>query len=105
VGQTSRTVLIQALGPALSLLDVTGALQHPVLTIHDSTGATINSNAGWGSSQILVNAAAAAYATPLQSGSADSEILITLPPGSYTAEISGAAGDTGVALFAAYQLP
>jgi hypothetical protein len=105
-GSTSRSVLIQALGPALGSEGVTGVLQHPALTIHDSTGATIYSDTGWGTSQVLLSAAAAAYANPvLQPGSADSEVLLTLPPGGYTAEISGADGGTGVALCAIYQLP
>lgn len=105
-GSTSRSVLIQALGPALASQGVSGVLQAPALTIHDSTGATIYSNTGWGSSPVLLKAAAAAYATPaLQPGSADSEALLTLPPGGYTAEISGANGATGVALCAIYQLP
>ena len=105
-GSTSRTVLIQALGPALSGEGVTGVLQHPSLSIHNSSGATIYSNTGWGSSQLLLKAAAAAYANPvLQPDSSDSEVLLTLPPGGYTAEVSGAGGDTGVALCAIYQLP
>jgi hypothetical protein len=105
-GSTSCTVLVQALGPALAKLDITGALQHPALTIHDSTGAVIYANTGWGSSPILLNAAAAAYANPpLLMNSDDSEALLTLPPGGYTAEISGADGGTGVALCAIYQLP
>jgi sugar lactone lactonase YvrE len=106
VGSTSRTVLVQALGPALSGEGVSGVLQHPALTIHNATGATIYSNTGWGSSQLLLNAAAAAYANPvLLANSGDSEVLLTLPPGGYTAEISGADGGTGVALCAMYQLP
>jgi kumamolisin len=105
-GSTSRSVLIQALGPALSSQGVSGVLQHPALSIHDSTGAVIYSNTGWGSSPVLLKAAAAAYANPvLQPDSADSEALLTLPPGGYTAEISGADGGTGVALCAIYQLP
>jgi hypothetical protein len=106
VGSTSRTVLIQALGPALSGEGVSGVLQHPALTIHNAAGATIYSNTGWGASQLLLNAAAAAYANPvLQAGSADSEVLLTLPPGGYTAEVAGADGGTGVALCAIYELP
>jgi sugar lactone lactonase YvrE len=106
VGSTSRTVLIQALGPALAGQGVAGVLEHPALTIHDATGATIYSNTGWGSSQVLLEAAAAAYANPvLQPNSGDSEVLLTLPPGGYTAEISGADGGTGVALCAIYELP
>jgi hypothetical protein len=106
VGSTSRTVLVQALGPALSGESVSGVLQHPMLTIHDSTGATIYSDTGWGSRQLLLNAAAAVYANPvLKANSGDSEVLLTLPPGGYTAEISGADGGAGVALCAIYQLP
>jgi hypothetical protein len=38
-------------------------------------------------------------------GSRDSAILTTLPPGAYTAQVSGAGGDTGVALVAVYEVP
>ena len=105
-GTTSRSVLIQALGPALSSQGVSGVLQHPALTIHDSTGKVIYSNTGWGANPVLLKAAASAYANPvLQPNSSDSEALLTLPPGGYTAEIAGADGGTGVALCAIYQLP
>jgi hypothetical protein len=106
VGSTSRTVLIQALGPALSGEGVTGVLPHPSLSIFSTSGQKLYSNTGWGSSQILLNAAAAVYASPvLQPNSPDSEVLLTLPPGGYTAEVSDANGATGVALCAIYQLP
>jgi hypothetical protein len=112
-GAASRTVLIQALGPALTTEGVSsaGVLQKPALVLKDSSGNTLYSNAGWSSggqtqAQVLLGAAAAAYAQPtLQPGSADSEILVTLPPGGYTAQISGADGGTGVAICAVYQLP
>jgi len=105
-GSTSRSVLIQALGPALAGEGVTGVLQHPALTIHDSTGATIYSDTGWGNSKVLLAAAASAYAAPvLNPDSGDSEVLLTLPPGGYTAQVAGADGGTGVALVAIYQLP
>jgi kumamolisin len=110
-GDTSATVLIQAIGPALeaSPYNVVGALQQPVLTLHQSQGGkdvVLYSNSGWGSNPVLLSAAATAYAQPvLAPGSADSELLLTLPPGGYTAEVSGADGSTGVALCAIYQLP
>jgi hypothetical protein len=88
---------------------VSGSLQHPALTIHQTQGGqdvVLYSNTGWGSSPVLLSAAATAYAQPkLPPGSADSEVLLTLPPGGYTAEISGADGGTGVALCGIYQLP
>jgi sugar lactone lactonase YvrE len=110
-GNTSATILAQAIGPALaaSSYNVTGALQHPALTIHqiqNGKDVVLYSNTGWGSSPVVANSAVAAGAQPvLQPGSADSELLLTLPPGGYTAEVSGADGGTGVALCAIYQLP
>jgi hypothetical protein len=90
-------------------MNVPGVLQQPALTIHqtqDGHDVVLYSNTGWGSSQVLLNAASAAGALPaLTPGSADSEILATLPPGGYTAEITGADGGTGVALCAIYLLP
>jgi len=105
-GTTSRSVLVQALGPALANEGVPGVLQHPSLAIYNSAGTAIYSDNGWGSGRVLLDAAAAAYAAPvLEPDSGDSEVLLTLPPGGYTAEVSGADGGTGVALCAIYQLP
>ena len=110
-GSTSATVLIQAIGPALaaSPYNVAGALLQPVLTVHQTRNGqdvTLYSDTGWGSNPVLLKAAADVYAEPvLQPGSADSELLLTLPPGGYTAEVSGGSGSTGVALCAIYQLP
>jgi sugar lactone lactonase YvrE len=109
VGSTSATVLIQAIGPALAGLGVSGTLQHPALSIHQTQNGkdvVLYSNTGWGSRSVLLHAAAAAYANPvLQPDSKDSELLLTLPPGGYTAEVGSADGtSTGVALCAIYQL-
>jgi hypothetical protein len=112
-GGTSRTVLIQAIGPSLEGEGIPGSelLRHPELTLKDAGGRTLFSNIGWSSGpagQDLVLAAAAAkiYAQPvLQTGSDDSELLVTLPPGAYTALVSGADGGTGVALCSIYELP
>jgi hypothetical protein len=115
VGSTSRTVLVQGLGPALTPLGVSGALAHPGLTIHQSQSGhdvTLYSNIGWSTNagaaeqQVLLDAAASVFASPtLIAGSDDSELLLTLPPGGYSAEVSGADGGTGVALCAIYELP
>jgi sugar lactone lactonase YvrE len=111
VGNTSATVLVQAIGPALSAAayNVSGTLQKPALAIHQNQNGKdviLYSNTGWGSSPVLLAAAAAAYALPvLQPNSPDSEVLLTLPPGGYTAEVTGADGGTGVVLCAIYQLP
>jgi len=104
-------VLIQAIGPALAAapFSVPGTLQFPALSVHQTQGGkdvTLYSNTAWGGSQVLLAAAASVGAQPvLQPSSADSELLLTLPPGAYTAEISGADGGSGIALCAIYQLP
>jgi hypothetical protein len=115
VGSTSRTVLVQAIGPGLAPLGVTGVLAHPDLSIHQNQSGhdvTLYSNIGWSTNtgaaeqQVLLAAAASVFASPtLVAGAADSELLLTLPPGGYSAEVSGADGGTGVALCAIYELP
>jgi hypothetical protein len=111
VGSTSRTVLVQAIGPGISKApyNVSGTLSDPVLSIHqyqNGKDVVLYSNAGWGSSQVLLDAAASVYANPVLSpGSGDSELLVTLPPGGYTAEVTGDGTSTGVALCGIYQLP
>ena len=40
----------------------------------------------------------------LAQGSADSALLLTLQPGSYTAEVAGVGGTTGIALVEVYQV-
>jgi hypothetical protein len=54
----------------------------------------------------IVSAAANVGAFPwTNTSSNDSAILATLPPGGYTAQVSGASGDTGVALVEVYEVP
>jgi hypothetical protein len=54
----------------------------------------------------LVKAAETATgAFAFATGSADSAILVDLPPGTYTAEVSGAANATGDALIEVYEVP
>jgi hypothetical protein len=106
-GTAPRTVLIRADGPTLSTFGVTGALADPVLKIYDSNQNLVATNTGWSTStnpspKELTTAALTAGAFPLPAGSADSAVLVTLPPGAYTAVITSASNGTGVALFEAY---
>jgi hypothetical protein len=41
----------------------------------------------------------------LATQSRDAAVLATLPPGSYTVQVSGASGGTGVALVEVYEVP
>jgi len=104
-GSTARTVLIRAAGPALAGFGVAGALSDPTLTLfRESTRLAESDN--WQTSAELVNAFAAAGAFNFNARSRDAVILMTLPPGAYTAQVSGVATITaGVALIEIYALP
>lgn len=104
-GTQPKSILIRASGPALAPFGVSGTLPDPTLKLVDLSGSQLAQNTGWGASanaSAIRAAAAHVGAFPWTSSSADSAILVTLPPGAYTALVSGAAGDTGVALIEVY---
>jgi hypothetical protein len=109
-GSTSETVLIRGSGPALAQFGVAGALADPMLRVNqsngDGTSTLLGTNTGWkGDAQVAAVAASVGAFAWGSATSADSALLITLPPGEYTAEISGASGDTGVSLVEVYEVP
>ena len=104
-GSTSRTVLVRASGPALASFGVPDVLPDPKLGLYSgSTELAVNS--GWGGNTAIASTFAAVGAFAWNSPSSlDSAILVTLPPGPYTAQVSGASGDVGVALVEVYEVP
>jgi hypothetical protein len=103
-GTEPKTVLIRASGPALSTFGVSGVLPDPSLDLF-SGQTSIASNTAWGTAanaSAIESAAAQVGAFSWTSGSNDSAILTTLSPGSYTAQVSGSSGDSGVALVEVY---
>jgi hypothetical protein len=118
VGPTAGTVLIRAVGPELGRHGVARPLSNPVLTVFDAQGAVIASNQGWSNAPVRGSAPVVAGVEPattaimarvgafaLSAGSADSAIVLTLPPGIYTAHANGAGGATGVGLVEIYEVP
>jgi hypothetical protein len=116
-GNSYETVLVRGVGPGLSPFGVSGVLAAPQLTLYDSAGNPIASNSGWSSSITLGSSstqAAVAAATAntfsqvgafsLPASSADSALVATLPPGSYSANVSGVGNTTGVALVEVYEV-
>ncbi len=102
----SQNLLIRATGPALAALGVANTLPAPSLTVQIGPG-LIASNAGWGSTpanQAAVTAAdAATGAFPLSnSSSLDAALVTTLPPGSYTAQVTGTTAASGTTLAEVY---
>jgi hypothetical protein len=65
----------------------------------------LQGNDDWGGTTELSAAFGAVGAFALPTGSRDAALLVTLPPGSYTAQVSGVTNTTGVALVEIYELP
>jgi uncharacterized delta-60 repeat protein len=85
-GTGNKTVLVRALGSGLG---TAGSLANPTLTVL-SGATTLATNDNAASSPELAAATAAVGAMPLAAN--DSALLLTLPPGSYTAQVTGGAG-------------
>ncbi len=105
-GTTAETVLIRAIGPTLTQppYNGTGYITNPQITLY--AGSTpIYSNTGWANDSTISAAFATVGAFALNPTSADSVLLVTLPPASnYTAQVSGVNNGTGIALMEIYEL-
>ena len=108
-GTTSKRVMIRAVGPTLSQFGVSGPLADPVLRlVNQANGAVVRENNDWqlgndGPEVIQASAKVGAFALP--DGSKDAVLLITLPPGRYTALVSSGTGTTGLAIVEVYEIP
>jgi hypothetical protein len=103
-GSGSKQLLIRGVGPTLATaFGVGGVLGNPQLTVFNSSGVAIQSDAAWGGSAALANVFSEVGAFALPVDSADSAIYTSLPGGfAYTAQISGINDTTGVALAELY---
>ncbi len=99
-GDSLKTVVIRGLGPSLGAAGVPNALADPVLRLFDESGTLIAQNDNWrdGQRDELSSAGIA------PSDAAESALLRTLPPGSYTASVTGQGGATGVGLLEVYDI-
>jgi hypothetical protein len=97
----STTVVVRALGPSLAAFGVRGVLSDPTLTIYNSTGSVIASNDNWQDNVNWIDVQKNALSPTDQRESA---LVLHLPPGAYTAIVSGANGATGIGLAEVYTL-
>ena len=99
-GLAPTKVIIRAIGPSLAAAGVSGALQDPLLEVHDGNGSLLFSNDNWRSTQ--ENEIIASTIPPADNREA--AIVATLPSGAYTAVVRSANNESGVALVEVYNL-
>nr|MBP7143420.1 immunoglobulin domain-containing protein [Opitutaceae bacterium] len=104
-GDTPKTLLFRGVGPTLANYNVPGFLVDPRIRIYSGGGGILAENDNWGGNTATADAIARTNAFPLIAGSRDAALVITLPPGLYTAHISGVLDTTGVALGEIYEVP
>jgi pectin methylesterase-like acyl-CoA thioesterase len=99
-GNEPKQVIVRAIGPSLGASGLANAVADPMLEIHGSAAdGLVATNDNWrddpGSAALV--AAGMAPANDLESAT-----VVTLPPGQYTAVITGQNGATGTALVEVY---
>ncbi|MEY2491330.1 MAG: hypothetical protein QOH24_281 [Verrucomicrobiota bacterium] len=96
----TKSILARVIGPTLANFGVPGPLADPMVGLHNGTGDLIFSNDNWkDSQQSQIQQTGLAPTNDLESA-----IAATLPPGSYTAIVSGNNGGAGVGLVEVYDL-
>lgn len=101
-GSVGKTLLIRAVGPTLAGFGVPGTLANPKLEIYKES-TKISENDNWTAALSPVFNSVGAFQLTANSG--DSALLVTLPPGAYSAQVSGVANGTGEALVEVYEVP
>jgi hypothetical protein len=97
-GSADARVAVRAIGPSLP---VAGALQDPVLELHDADGSTMATNDNWQDDRSVDDL----QAINLQpQDTRESAMIRTLLPGLYTVIVRGSGDATGVALVEVYNL-
>ncbi|HEY0369798.1 MAG TPA: matrixin family metalloprotease [Chthoniobacterales bacterium] len=99
-GGSGKKVIVRAVGPSLAPF-LNGWLANPTLTLYNSSGTALATNDDWRNGSQYNEIVGSGHAP---TSDAESAIVATLPPGSYTAIVSGANGGTGVGMVEVYGL-
>jgi len=114
-GNAPKKMLIRAAGPGLKEVapDLPGSvvadpMLHLVRIMPDGSQVWVRENDNWevgNDTALVAGAALKVGAFPFSAGSKDAAILITIPPGTYAALVSGSGSATGLALVEVYEVP
>lgn len=106
-GTGARQLLIRAVGPTLVDLGVQNVQEAPVVRLMQE-GRELSLNAGWNEvafPEVVAAAARKVGAFAVAPSRGDAAILVRLPPGLYTAIVSGATNEPGIGLVEVYEVP
>ena len=108
-GTASRRMLLRGVGPTLTRfgLGQNAVLADPLLTLKDAAGVTLRTNDDWstgGDAAVIAAAAVSGGAFALANGSKDAAMIIMLPPGAYTVQLSGVGNTTGIGIVEVYDI-
>jgi hypothetical protein len=102
-GTGSKNLLIRAAGPSLGALGVPGTLADPKLEIFKADGGKVAENDNFaGAVDTLARTLGGFGFVP---GARDAAILVSLPAGGYTVQVSGINNGTGEAIIEVYEVP
>lgn len=99
-GASNVRVVVRAIGPSLSAVGVTGALQDPTVELKNANGTTLSSNNDWQQGQPAELQQLGLAPTDTR----ESALVATLTSGNYTAIVRGNGNSTGVALVEVYHV-
>lgn len=99
-GSASERVVVRAIGP--SLTGILNVLADPTLDLYDANGTLVLSNDNWKDDAVQAADLLASGVAP--QNDLESAIVTKLPPGAYTAVVSGKDGGTGVGIAEVYHL-
>ena len=108
-GTASRRMLLRGVGPTLTRfgLGQNAVLADPLLTLKNAAGVTLRTNDDWstgGDAAIIAAASVSGGAFALANGSKDAAMIIMLPPGAYTVQLSGVGNTTGIGIVEVYDI-
>ena len=104
-GSSNDTLLIRAVGPSLQSFGISNPLADPSLVIYDSGGKAVAAGpiTNWSQGPARRYHGRSGELA-LQPNGNDAAVVVTLPPGNYTANVSSTSGGSGVVLLEAFQV-
>src|SRR5205085_10702073 len=101
-GNSNTAIVVRGLGPSLAQFGLNPVLADPTLELHNSNGAILVSNDNWTDDPAAAAQLVALGLAP-QRGQ-ESALVVSLPPGAFTAILAGKNGGTGIGLVEIYNV-